>query len=75
MVLIHSRNYAEDYYGSPYMVLGLATDSYAVFPVIDGKIIDQHGVLRQDKNEIAIADFKQALDDFVHKTAGVPYEN
>lgn len=55
-----------------YLIRGLVTEHYAIFPVKDDTIEDESGALRLGKNSITITEYKDIVRDFLHTKAEVP---
>jgi hypothetical protein len=72
LVLVSLRSDSGSY-GPTYLIRGLATDGRGIFPVVNGKILDTELKLRTE-SEITIENYKDIIQNFIHKTAGVPYE-
>lgn len=60
-------------YGHTYLIRGIATEGRGIFPVVESRILDTELKLRQQE-VMSVHTYKQAIQSFIHNTAGVRYE-
>lgn len=75
LVLVWGECVVEDTRTGLYGLRGLATDSEAIFPIIDNKIRDKNNTLRTGMTEISLDYYQSIIRYFLISTAGVQDEN